>query len=175
MGDAYVDSLDFQGIFRDVCYVTIYYYADDSSNSWVDFAENYYSVIDTYDTLAIDGVEVAWDSAWNAAMCAIIHANHDKSEEEVTEEATCTEDGTALYTCSVCGETWEDAIAAAGHSYDSALCYFSISGSSAAAVFILACSNDTSHTVTVIADVTSVEDEETGTVAYTATAEPEVR
>lgn len=37
---------------------------------------------------------------------------------EVTTEATCTTDGIMTYTCTLCGDTYTEAIAATGHSYD---------------------------------------------------------
>ncbi|MCD7805154.1 MAG: hypothetical protein LUH03_08420 [Oscillospiraceae bacterium] len=37
---------------------------------------------------------------------------------EVTTEATCTTDGVMTYTCSKCGDTYTETIAATGHSYD---------------------------------------------------------
>ena len=36
---------------------------------------------------------------------------------ETVTEATCTEDGSATYTCSVCGNTYTEVIPAAGHTY----------------------------------------------------------
>ena len=40
----------------------------------------------------------------------------------VTTEATCTEDGVKTYTCTVCGETKTEAIAATGHNYENGTC-----------------------------------------------------
>ena len=40
---------------------------------------------------------------------------HAWDEGEVTLEATCTEDGEMSYTCTVCGETRTEAVAATGH------------------------------------------------------------
>ena len=42
---------------------------------------------------------------------------HLWNEGEITKEATCTENGTITYTCTVCGETTEEIIPATGHSF----------------------------------------------------------
>ncbi|MCD7740704.1 MAG: fibronectin type III domain-containing protein [Ruminococcus sp.] len=44
---------------------------------------------------------------------------HTYDNGVVTTEATCTEDGVKTYTCSVCGETYTEAITATGHTYTS--------------------------------------------------------
>ena len=43
---------------------------------------------------------------------------HSYDEGTVTREATCTEDGTMTYTCTICGATYEEVIAATGHDYE---------------------------------------------------------
>lgn len=42
---------------------------------------------------------------------------HDRGKEEVIKEATCTEEGTVRYTCSICGNPEVVTIPALGHSY----------------------------------------------------------
>ncbi|MCD7803956.1 MAG: leucine-rich repeat domain-containing protein [Oscillospiraceae bacterium] len=43
--------------------------------------------------------------------------NHTYDTGVVTKEATCTEDGEMTYTCTVCGDSYTETIAATGHSY----------------------------------------------------------
>ncbi|MDD6022785.1 MAG: phosphodiester glycosidase family protein [Oscillospiraceae bacterium] len=49
--------------------------------------------------------------------CDLMHA-HVWDEGKVTTEPTCTEEGVKTYTCSICGETKTEAIAALGHTWD---------------------------------------------------------
>ena len=44
---------------------------------------------------------------------------HLWDEGEVTKEATCTENGSTTYTCTVCGETSDEIIPATGHTFSS--------------------------------------------------------
>ena len=43
------------------------------------------------------------------------HTEHVWNDGEVQKEATCTEEGSKLYTCIVCGDTKTEVIPAAGH------------------------------------------------------------
>ncbi len=45
------------------------------------------------------------------------NADHKWNDGTVTKEATCTEEGTTLYTCVDCGATKEEAVAMIDHSY----------------------------------------------------------
>ena len=45
------------------------------------------------------------------------HTEHVWNDGEVQKEATCTEEGSKLYTCIVCGDTKTEVIPAAGHNY----------------------------------------------------------
>ncbi|MCD8158140.1 MAG: hypothetical protein LUD77_04380, partial [Clostridiales bacterium] len=47
--------------------------------------------------------------------------DHSYDSGVVTKEATCTEDGEIIYTCTVCGSTKTEAIPSTGHSYDSCI------------------------------------------------------
>lgn len=42
--------------------------------------------------------------------------------EQVTKEATCTEDGVKTYTCADCGDSYTQTIFATGHSYKNGIC-----------------------------------------------------
>lgn len=50
------------------------------------------------------------------------NCTHNWGEGKVTTEATCTVDGVRTYTCSNCGETKTETIAAAGHNYENGAC-----------------------------------------------------
>lgn len=50
-----------------------------------------------------------------AAGTVIPKKDHTFDEGVVTKAATCTEDGTRTFTCTVCGETKEETITATGH------------------------------------------------------------
>ncbi len=43
---------------------------------------------------------------------------HDWDKGQITKQPNCTETGTVLYTCSLCGETKTEKIAALGHDYN---------------------------------------------------------
>ena len=43
----------------------------------------------------------------------------DHSYESVTTEATCTQDGSIVHTCTLCGDSYSEVLAAPGHSYES--------------------------------------------------------
>ena len=45
------------------------------------------------------------------------HTEHVWNDGEVQKEATCTEEGSKLYTCIVCGDSKTEVIPAAGHNY----------------------------------------------------------
>ncbi len=49
----------------------------------------------------------------------ICSSGHDYSIEFITEASTCTESGTIKFVCSVCGDTTEETLSAAGHAFDS--------------------------------------------------------
>ena len=51
----------------------------------------------------------------------ITSCDHNYSSS-VTKEATCTAAGTKTYTCSICGDSYTESIAALGHSYSGASC-----------------------------------------------------
>ncbi|MCD8018051.1 MAG: CAP domain-containing protein [Clostridiales bacterium] len=46
---------------------------------------------------------------------------HTYDDGAATTEATCTEDGVKTYTCTKCGDSYTEAIAATGHSHDSGI------------------------------------------------------
>lgn len=64
-------------------------------------------------TFTADGISKS-DSVSVTVACA-----HKWDDGKVTKKATCTEDGTKTFTCSLCGGTKTKAIEATGHSYDS--------------------------------------------------------
>ncbi len=57
-----------------------------------------------------------WEkTSYNAAKEE--HTEHVWNDGEVQKEATCTDEGSKLYTCTVCGDTKTEVIPAAGHNY----------------------------------------------------------
>lgn len=46
---------------------------------------------------------------------------HDWGNETVVQQGSCTEDKILQYTCTVCGETKNETIAAPGHTYGEAV------------------------------------------------------
>ena len=59
----------------------------------------------------------------NALEAALSAANCEHTYIcEVTAEATCTEDGSAVYTCEKCGDTYTETLPAAGHSFTLGKC-----------------------------------------------------
>ena len=50
------------------------------------------------------------------AQTTIPAKGHDY-KEKITKKATCEADGTATYTCTVCGDTYDDVIKATGHDF----------------------------------------------------------
>ena len=50
------------------------------------------------------------------AQTTIPAKGHDY-KEKITKKATCETDGTATYTCTVCGDTYDDVIKATGHDF----------------------------------------------------------
>jgi hypothetical protein len=45
-----------------------------------------------------------------------------KFVQQTVREATCTEEGFALFTCTICGESYTEQLPAYGHDYSSASC-----------------------------------------------------
>lgn len=96
-----------------------------------------FSACDSLQHIYFTGTEVQWNNIWKsadvkAALANVTvhynsagpgtdpdpgHKEHTWGSGTVTKAATCTEDGTRTYTCSVCGETMTEAISAAGHKY----------------------------------------------------------
>lgn len=112
-------------------------------------------------------VEVAAEDLVLAAS-----GEHSYGEGVVTAEATCTEAGSITYTCSACGETFTEEIAALGHDY---LAEWSWAEDYSSAYLTLTCANDSTHvtvlevspTSEVITEATETED---GVIVYTAQA-----
>lgn len=46
------------------------------------------------------------------------HTEHTWNDGAIEKEATCTETGVKVYTCTVCGDTKEEEIPATGHVWD---------------------------------------------------------
>ena len=124
---------------------------------------------------------------WDGTTATAKHVcTKDKYEEslnctvtsEVTKAATCTEDGTTVYTASVKigNQTYTDTktvtIKATGHKYGEPSFTWSDNNSKATATFT--CANDKSHVENVACEVTSTRIEPTcetgGKITYTATA-----
>ncbi len=103
-----------------------------------------------------------------------IPAGHSWNAGTITTEPTCTEAGEIIYTCTVCGETKEETIAALGHDWEFE--GFTWTGNDAdgytAAAANYSCRNNEAHTATMEATVTeSVIDpdcETPGRTTYTA-------
>ena len=55
------------------------------------------------------------------SLCACGECEHTY-EEAVTKDASCTENGTKTFTCSKCGESYTEELAAIGHNYKDANC-----------------------------------------------------
>lgn len=53
-------------------------------------------------------------TAFSAVACGEEHTTHTWNDGVVTKEATCAEEGTTTYTCTVCGTTKEESISATG-------------------------------------------------------------
>lgn len=97
---------------------------------------------------------------------------HSYGEGVVTAEATCTEAGSITYTCSICGATTTEEIAALGHDY---LAEWSWAEDYSSAYLTLTCANDSTHvTVLEVAPtsevVTEATETEDGVIVYTAQA-----
>lgn len=45
-----------------------------------------------------------------------------KFVQQTLQEATCTEEGVALFTCTICGESYTEPLPAYGHDYSNASC-----------------------------------------------------
>ena len=108
-------------------------------------------------------------------VCEVVNGGEHDYESEVTTEATCTTDGVLTYTCSVCGDTYTETIDALGHSYDFEDVAWTWADDYSSATAVVACTNDSSHTLTATATVTSEVTTAatcvaTGVKTYTATA-----
>ncbi|MCD8108650.1 MAG: cadherin-like beta sandwich domain-containing protein, partial [Clostridiales bacterium] len=73
-------------------------------------------------TLEANGSEyeiTAYDKAENSTTCTVtVNSGHSWDDGVVTEEATCIKAGVRTYTCTVCGETYTEAVEATGHIWD---------------------------------------------------------
>lgn len=58
----------------------------------------------------------------SASDSTTISVEHSYDDGVVTKEATCTEAGVKTYTCSKCGDTKTEEIAATGHTWDGIVC-----------------------------------------------------
>lgn len=69
------------------------------------------------DSEAYDGKENTWNGFRLTFWCPEENA-HVWGEAVITKAATCTEDGLATYTCTVCGEKKSEIITTLGHDWD---------------------------------------------------------
>lgn len=115
-------------------------------------------------------------SAAYTGKVKVIHrdSEHTWDNGSDTKAATCTAAGVRTYTCTGCGQTKTESIAALGHAWgDTAT--FQWSGDYASATATLTCTRDNQHTRSVDATVkktaeTAATCTEAGSVTYTATA-----
>lgn len=90
-----------------------------TSSSYKDLAYEFGG--NTYTSLKMD---VAGDKQVRVKKMTVTLAggcSHNYTEE-ITKAATCTEDGVKTSTCSLCGDSYTQAIPATGHTWDGATC-----------------------------------------------------
>ncbi|MCD7881421.1 MAG: alpha-L-fucosidase [Clostridiales bacterium] len=64
------------------------------------------------------GDVVCTDCGETVEAGSVIPATGHSYEVTASQDATCTEDGSVTYTCSVCGDSYTETVAATGHSYE---------------------------------------------------------
>lgn len=141
---------------------------------------------ETAASLTVKAVSNVNNSVHGTAVVTVTTHQHSVTQT-LQVDATCATDGKkAYYTCQTCGKHFEDEsgnteikdldrygiIAATGHSWSKPVWSWSADHTSATATFT--CLNDSAHTETVVAAVSSVTAEATctekGTITYTAAA-----
>ena len=165
----FTDGVDDEVVFED----TILYATDGDSVPEFTPERDGYSFdgwsTDGETTLDLTDITVTEDVTY----IAVWSCNHDEYSSEVTTEATCTEDGVTTYTCTTCGDTYTETIDATGHAYDYTSITWTWTDDYSSATATVTCANDSSHTLTADATVTSETTdatcEEAGSITYTAT------
>ena len=129
----------------------------------------YESTVTAKATCTQDGVITYTCSACGDSYTETIAAT-GHSYEAVVTDPTCTEDGYTTYTCSVCGDSYvDDYTDATGHSWGEPVWTWTQTDAGYDVTATFTCANDSSHTSTVTATVTSEVGEDS--VVFTATAE----
>ena len=121
-------------------------------------------------TTAVDGDIVYFYAQWEKVSCS--HSYTSK----VTTAATCTSNGVRTYTCSSCGDSYTESIAATGHSYSSKVTSATCTSSGYTTYTCTSCGysytgnnvSSTGHSYT--GKVTSATCTEDGYTTYTCTA-----
>ena len=74
----------------------------------------------TFTTVGVGNATITVAAKYNpsAKITANITVSHDITSETILKEATCTEDGERLFSCSYCGDDQREAIPATGHDYE---------------------------------------------------------
>ncbi len=81
-------------------------------------AGNSYEVTVTLDTKSTGNADMKAVEFEIKGGTITVHCNHKWDAGKVTKEATCTEKGVKTFTCTECGETKTEEIAATGHKWD---------------------------------------------------------
>lgn len=87
-----------------------------------------------------------WEQTEKGNVCKRCGLSHEHSWDEgtVTKEATCTEDGTKTYTCTLCGETKTETVPATGHKWK-----YKITGSNSSVCECANCGITKEHNFTI--------------------------
>ncbi|MCC8167849.1 MAG: family 43 glycosylhydrolase [Clostridiales bacterium] len=143
-------------------------YPDETNSAYTFLVTAYYADGTTEvltATLTSSGIQV--NLAANVATLAVSYVCDHDYVGTVTTAATCEGEGLMTYVCSICGNTYTEVIAATGHSWDYANGTWTWASDYSSATLTATCSNDSTHTTTVDAVVTSVDSD--GSRTYTAT------
>ncbi len=148
-------------------------YIPDSVTTIGDYMNYYNTDSKTFKILCHDGTKILEYAKKNKIPYQII----DKSKEHiytsaVTKKATCTTKGVRTYTCSLCGKTYTEEIAAIGHKWGKVTYTWSKDNKTCTATRV--CQNDKSHKQTETVKTTSKVTKAAtctskGTSTYTAT------
>ena len=101
---------------------TVEVYAQEHTTSQKEFTYGYWNEWSEWSDESVEATETRKVEARTVTRYVDVVLPDHTYEAKVETEATCTEDGVMVHTCTVCGDSYTETIEATGHSYVDGTC-----------------------------------------------------